>query len=159
MSPFRSVTTAQGWSIDMEKLRSIWVIEDDDVSRYLKQRQIQKMEVAEEVHMFEHAEVALIQLEELRKRGDTQAPELILLDLNMPRMNGWEFLKALSEGGLLAYFAQMRLAILSSEIASEDVKRALVSKSVLDYIQKPLTERTLRQVVATYKEETGPSNS
>lgn len=137
----------------MQKLEQIWIIEDDEVTRFLKERVVQKAQVANEVCVFQHADVAMAKLEKCN--GETNrnaAPELILLDLNMPRMTGLGFLETLYNKDLPERFDKLRLAILSAETNLQDIDTALAYSSVLTFVQKPLTNQSLLKLIDTYFE-------
>ncbi|HET8886587.1 MAG TPA: response regulator [Salinimicrobium sp.] len=61
---------------------------------------------------------------------------LIMLDLNMPEMNGWEFLENMTNGKALD---NVFVVIVTSSINSEDKRRAFSFPRVIDYIEKPLS--------------------
>ncbi|GAA0894010.1 response regulator [Fulvivirga kasyanovii] len=65
-------------------------------------------------------------------------PEIIMLDINMPEMDGWEFLEAYQKTSF-ALDSDCRLYILTSSIAPEDQDRATTCPSVSGFISKPLT--------------------
>jgi CheY-like chemotaxis protein len=71
-----------------------------------------------------------------------QLPEIILLDLNMPVMDGWEFLE---EFTLLKPRLEKKITIyvVSSSIAPSDIQRAEAINEVTDYIVKPITTEKL----------------
>ena len=79
-------------------------------------------------------------LEKLRIDG--AAPDILLLDINMPGITGWEFLDQLNALGL-----QANVYMYSSSIDPDDVKEARNYPMVKDFINKPLDARTIRQVL------------
>jgi len=71
-------------------------------------------------------------------------PELILLDINMPLANGWQFLDLLY--GLDIHDYQPRVYISSSSIGSDDMDRAKTYPAVYGYLPKPLTPMILWEI-------------
>ena len=71
-------------------------------------------------------------------------PEVIFLDLNMPIMDGWEFL---DEFGKLSGEKGIRIYILSSSVDSRDMERAKNYGMVNGFIAKPLTDAKIKELV------------
>ena len=70
-------------------------------------------------------------------------PEVIFLDLNMPIMDGWEFL---DEFGKLSEEKDIRIYILSSSVDSRDMERAKKYGMVNGFIAKPLTDAKIKEL-------------
>lgn len=71
-------------------------------------------------------------------------PEIIFLDLNMPIMDGWEFLEEFAK---LSNIGNVKIYILSSSIDSRDIARAKEYELVHDFIAKPLTNGKINAIV------------
>jgi CheY-like chemotaxis protein len=69
-------------------------------------------------------------------------PELIFLDLNMPGMDGWEFLEEYRK----LKISHIKIIILSTSRTEEELNRAKTCTSVADYLLKPLTESMMKGV-------------
>ncbi|MBK9016544.1 MAG: response regulator [Saprospiraceae bacterium] len=76
---------------------------------------------------------------------DDQAPVLLLLDINMPDMNGWEFLEhyEMLDDGIKN---KISIFILSSSVDDRDKERASSNKLVVDYLEKPITKATILRI-------------
>jgi CheY-like chemotaxis protein len=72
-------------------------------------------------------------------------PDIIFLDLNMPIMDGWQFLKAFSE---LAISICIPIYVVSSSINQNDILRAKSFKCVVDYIEKPISFDVLDKILS-----------
>lgn len=86
-------------------------------------------------------------LEDLQKvQRLTEVPELIFLDLNMPEMNGFEFIRRFSE---LPDFvrSKCKIVIVTSSTDTTDKHKALMHPSVVRFLQKPLDVYQLKDFV------------
>jgi|SRR5688500_8502158 response regulator RpfG family c-di-GMP phosphodiesterase len=72
---------------------------------------------------------------------------LLLLDINMPIMSGWEFLEMFDN---LSYEIKdrVKICILSSSIDERDKERSYANKNVLDFLVKPLTDKDIQRIAA-----------
>ncbi|WOK07688.1 response regulator [Imperialibacter roseus] len=117
----------------------IILVDDDEISNFLSISLIRKIDPEIEIIPFRNGKEALDYLknEGLSKRRSN----LILLDIRMPVMNGFEFLEEIHNSDLkIKDF--MRVVILSSSDNPRDLERAK-SFEVLGYINKPLKEESI----------------
>ena len=84
-------------------------------------------------------------LEYLRGKDGKGKSFLIFLDLNMPVINGWEFLEEVHRSPLLG---TLTIIIVTSSVDSEDECRAMKYKNVISFCRKPLTEQSIRHIVS-----------
>ena len=76
---------------------------------------------------------------------DTSA--LLLLDIHMPSMSGWEFLE-MFDNLSFEIKDRVRVCILSSSIDDRDKQRSYANKNVLDFLVKPLTDKDILRITA-----------
>jgi CheY-like chemotaxis protein len=119
----------------------IWLIDDDYITNYVNQLLISDVYPDLKVEIFENAEIAL----DLILRNEAR-PDIILLDINMPMFDGWDFLNgmALNE---VSIASPPIIYMLSSSISEADRKKALSFILVEGYLIKPLEKETLRSVI------------
>lgn len=132
---------------------SIVVVDDDEADRYLVKRAIRNLDF--EVNFIEYSSgdsfIEGIEQEEARLTtfGITPPPILVLLDINMPRMNGFQVLRRLSstfgDGGNV-----MVVTMYTSSNHAEDRADAKEFDLVKDYLVKPITTQTLSELVERY---------
>jgi len=104
----------------------IFLIDDQPIANFLNKKLLETAGIKGRVEDYTEAETALHQMEE-------RMPDLILLDLNMPRMNGWQFLEAMQEKQL-----KTNVVIVTSSSNDLDIQRAEIYTIVKDYMIKPL---------------------
>jgi len=118
----------------------ILLIDDDPITVKLNRIIIQHYKLAEEVLFRFNGSEGLAYFDELLARTDPyrEKPDLILLDLNMPVMNGWDFLEVYSQQ-YRHRFPDTRIIILSSSVDPADYERSRQFPAVMAYLAKPLT--------------------
>ncbi len=121
----------------MTPFQTVVLIDDDSISNFITEKLILREAFAQEVRSFVSAEKALAYFKSLIAENST-FPEIIFLDLNMPGMDGWEFIKAYKNlPG--TFVAQCRLFMLSSAVDAKDIIQAKSLEEVEEFISKPLT--------------------
>lgn len=130
------------------KLRYVVLIDDNETTSFLNNRLLGRLEVAEAVQTFSRADEAFEQLwGEAAASGHApdDAPELVFVDLKMPGVNGFEFLKMYSE---LPEPVQQKtvMAVLTTSMHAADTARVAVYPNV-EYLTKPLTEEKMHKLL------------
>lgn len=114
----------------------VYVVENDYISSVITELIVKKNLLGSEVRCYANGQWAFDELL-LTLRDGGPLPDLILLDLDMPLMDGWEFLAALAN---LASAQAIRIFVQTSSIQPDDQAKALNYKQVLGFFSKPLKE-------------------
>jgi CheY-like chemotaxis protein len=120
------------------------ILDDDNICNFINTRIAQTSGFFKEIHSVFSGNDALANLDDVSK-GTTEAPDIILLDLNMPVMNGFEFIDKVQHMKL-PNKESVSIVILTSSDNDVDKKNA-ASLGIRHYIQKPLTLKNLQSVV------------
>ena len=131
-----------------KELKCVMLVDDDADDNFFHEREIKKVNVENIVIAENSAMKGLEYLRSMKSNKDPY-PDLIFLDINMPRMNGWEFLQ---EYNRLDKELQTRAIIimLTTSENPNDKLRAKTWDFVRDYISKPLTREIMREIIATH---------
>ena len=132
-----------------KKLKSILLVDDDEDDNFYHQMVIEDMNITENIQVARNG----IQALELLNDEENTPPELIFLDINMPRMNGWEFLEEYTQ--LEMSKKAKVVAMLTTSQNPLDLKKAEQFASVKCFNSKPLTEKMLESIFDDYFSETG----
>ena len=122
--------------------KKIMVIDDNPTDRYIAKRMAEKYHFAEEIILQESALEALNYIRSLENTPDL-LPQFIFLDINMPGMNGYEFLEEyanLSE----SIRTNCIVLMITTSIHPDDFKRAENNPSVFRFLNKPLDREKFR---------------
>ncbi len=122
------------------------IIDDDSMYVNLVKRIIEAKNLCQNLMVFQNGKDALNYFEAILNNTNTDCiPEIIFLDLNMPVMDGWEFLdnftKIKNKLGKI-----ITLYIVSSSINPVDIERARKLNSVKDYLIKPVKIEDLESI-------------
>jgi CheY-like chemotaxis protein len=127
------------------RIEIIYVVDDDDIYQYAVKKKILKRKLSAEVNTFKNGKDAIMHLGEVVKAGGP-LPDVIFLDLNMPIMDGWDFLNEYARLQPLVN-KKILLYIVSSSIQDSDIDRARSMYGVTDYIVKPIDDERLDDIL------------
>lgn len=129
------------------KKKIIWVIDDDIIYQTIINKLIQKSGVFSTHSSFMNGKEAIITLNNILEEDEGHLPDIILLDINMPVMDGWEFMEEIKKikskikKHILIY-------IVSSSIAIEDKDKSKTFTDIMGYIPKPISVNDLITIVS-----------
>ncbi|MBK9012688.1 MAG: response regulator [Saprospiraceae bacterium] len=129
------------------KLTCILMVDDDKATNFLNRRLLNKMELSESIHVARNGAEAMDYLSTaVEGLPDCPCPDLILLDINMPLINGWEFLEHYQEMPE-DFKNRIRILILTTSLRDVDVERAKSTPGVKGFLSKPLREGDIKSML------------
>jgi len=135
----------------MQNFKSVLLVDDDEATNFLHKIYLKEWNFGEHIYTAMNGQEALDFLatnEEFRKNK----PSLILLDINMPIMNGFEFMEAYKDIDP-SMKASTVVVMLTSSLHHNDQKRASDMNDLKSFINKPLTREQLEKVINQLEED------
>ena len=131
----------------MKKLKNILLVEDDLATNFLHKMLLNELKLVDSINIAENGQEAL---DYINSCASEDLPELILLDINMPYMDGFEFLE--NYKGLPAERKTgVIVMMLTTSNNPKDLNKANDFKpTIKGLIEKPLTEEKVKEIWAHY---------
>jgi CheY-like chemotaxis protein len=128
-----------------EKL-NICVIDDDDIYQFAVSRIIESAVNKSTVMSFYDGEEALEYFQSLNGDAD-KIPDIIFLDINMPRLNGFEFMEGYNK--IKAHLSKKsKVFMVSSSVDPADIQRSKEMEGIEGYVSKPLDSSLVTEIVS-----------
>lgn len=125
------------------KKKKIWIVDDDAIYQIIIDKLIKKSEMFSDKSSFKNGQEAIIELNNLLNNEEL-LPDIILLDVNMPVMDGWEFMEEM-KGVNSKINKKIAIYIVSSSITPED-KTKSKNFEIFDYISKPISVEDIKSI-------------
>jgi CheY-like chemotaxis protein len=116
--------------------KSIWVVDDDPIYKIIMKKIIDKSQLFSSTAAFSNGKEAITALIDALE-SNCNIPDIILLDIEMPIMDGWGFINEFTKINP-EIMRDIPIYISSSSIAAEDKEKAKNNKSILGYMSKPI---------------------
>ncbi len=129
--------------------KSIWVIDDDQIYQMIIKKLIKRAEVFGEESYYKCTHQVF---EDLENSG-LSLPDIILLDINMPSVDGWQFIEKL-QSIFPDLVNETSIYIVSSSIAYSDKERAETIPVINSFLSKPLSVEKLQEIAHAVNKKT-----
>lgn len=116
-------------------MKKIMLVDDKNMSNFIMKKYFEIKAPHHQVHDFTDPELAFTKISEIN-------PDVIFLDLNMPLMDGWQFLDAMKKDKL-----ENKVAILTSSTSQEDLKESGSYENVINFFVKPFDAEELARLL------------
>ncbi len=131
----------------MKLLHLIFLIDDDETTNFINHRTLVKSNIAQNIAIYPDAEDVLAYLQQaIATPAQYPLPELIFLDIKMPKMDGFEFLEAYRQLNLSETIAPL-IMMLTSSASFYDLKRMEQFNEVKKHFSKPLSVADVRDLI------------
>lgn len=123
------------------KYKKIMLIDDNEIDNYIIKALLKNNNIAQEIVQFDNG---LKAIEYLQTNKDIfeNLPEIILLDIYMPIMDGFQFMDELQKIESI-FIKNCKICVVSSSIDNNDIQRTMVDKNVFTYVTKPISAEFL----------------
>ncbi|MBD1262401.1 response regulator [Maribacter polysiphoniae] len=129
----------------MNKKYNFCIVDDDDIYQFTIKKTIKHFDLAENIVSFNDGEEALnFILENLNE--DKELPDVILLDINMPIMDGFQFMEEYTK--IKPKLGKnITIYMVSSSIDDADIEKTKRISEISEYIVKPIQETQLKSII------------
>jgi CheY-like chemotaxis protein len=125
----------------MAHFNKVLLVDDDDATNFLASLAFKNLAIASEIAV---ANDGLVACEWIKQNT---CPDIIFLDIRMPRMDGFDFLDNFTR---MNTCKQVKIIMLTSSMRAEDKEKAFAYNAVVEYLEKPLTETLIQKIADTY---------
>jgi len=129
----------------MNKVKHVCIVDDDELFQFVMRQHFERLELVENIHKFTDGEQALNYIKSHLHTPD-DLPDLILLDVNMPFMDGWQFMREFVKLSL-PEDKHIRIYILTSSTHESDLQRAREFPGLSGYLVKPISKNIIRELL------------
>lgn len=131
----------------MDEIALIMLVDDDSMTTFINKRMLIKAGYTGAIIEFGRAQDALDYL--VDPKNTSNIPDIILIDLNMPEMDGWDFLDVYSKINILS--KHITIIMLTMSLNPEDQAKSLNYNAIGSFLTKPLTEIQISRIFEIHR--------
>ncbi|TAH25500.1 MAG: response regulator [Cytophagales bacterium] len=134
---------------EIKKYHAVMLVDDNEIDNLINQKMIEASGICEHIFVHSGARSAIEFLKNIEKlvKGNLNLylPEIIFLDIDMPLMDGFQFLEEFDKLSD-SIKNNCKVVMLTSSLSPQDMSRAKKNLSVVKYLNKPLTQDSIRKI-------------
>ncbi|MBC7886573.1 MAG: response regulator [Ferruginibacter sp.] len=119
----------------------VLIVDDDEAVRFFHRVIVSQSKLSTEPLCFSNGKGVIEYLDQNSNETDSY---LILLDINMPVMNGWDLLDIIKDK---SYFTQVHIVIVTSTIDRDDYERSKLNSMIIDVVEKPISDEECKKIM------------
>lgn len=124
--------------------KEIFIIDDDPIYRMIVSKMIRIIDSSLPIVQCENGEIGLQKLEETKKLNH---PVIILLDINMPILDGWGFLDEIEKSNIYDV-NQFKIYLVSSSTDESDIIKSQKTNLIKGFYSKPLSRSDIEKIIS-----------
>jgi CheY-like chemotaxis protein len=132
----------------MKEKVKIFIIDDDEIFQFITRKSFEKLERKDDLLFFHNGEDALNHIKG-SGANEQSMPDVIFLDINMPIMDGWDFLDELEKLNISSSRTPY-IYMVSSSIDDKDATKSKLYPMIKDYISKPITDVNITEILSSF---------
>lgn len=126
--------------------RTICIIDDDPIYQFLMNKIVLLTKIDIDIISFSNGKEAIDNFQTTIQENK-KLPNIILLDIEMPHMDGWDFMNHIELLMDKHSLSDIKIYIVSSSISHEDVEKAELNKNVQGYYSKPIKSEDIAEII------------
>jgi len=130
----------------MKDKATVCIIDDDEIFQFITKKSFERLDRHDDLLFFLNGEDALVYMTGAIQ-GLNPKPDIIFLDINMPIMDGWDFLNELQNLNNIDGFKLPNIYMVSSSIDDKDLIKSKTFPIIKDYIVKPIKDVNIKEIL------------
>lgn len=136
---------------EIKKVNAVMLIDDNEIDNLINQKMIESVDMTDNIFVHSGAKSALEYLkniEKIKTGSENFLPEFIFLDIDMPLMDGFQFIDEFEK---LSDTTKnyCKVILLTSSLDPKDITKSKKNTYILRYLNKPLTQDSLKKLVSS----------